>query len=73
MGTKITGTKTGLSLMTLLVTSGSLLGTPALASQGPGIANGTAGPFTQLAMAILVYGATAAIGVVAVIRRARQR
>jgi hypothetical protein len=28
----------------------------ALASQGPGGGPGTAGPFTQLAMAILVYG-----------------
>jgi hypothetical protein len=33
----------------------------ALASQGPGGAPGTAGPVTQLAMAIVVYGSCAAI------------
>lgn len=30
----------------------------ALAAQGPGVASGTATPFTQLAMALLVYGAS---------------
>ena len=33
----------------------------AFASQGPGVAPGTASPFTQLAMAILVYGASALV------------
>ena len=33
----------------------------ALASQGPGGGPGTAGPFTQLAMAILVYGTSVLI------------
>jgi hypothetical protein len=33
----------------------------ALASQGPGGGPGTAGPFTQLAMAILVYGTSALV------------
>jgi len=33
----------------------------ALASQGPGVESGTASPTTQLVMAILVYGASAAI------------
>ena len=33
----------------------------ALASQGPGGGPGTAGPFTQLAMAILVYGTSAIV------------
>ena len=33
----------------------------ALASQGPGTSAGTAGSLTQLAMAILVYGASALI------------
>ena len=32
-----------------------------LASQGPGTSAGTAGSLTQLAMAILVYGASALI------------
>ena len=32
-----------------------------LASQGPGGGPGTAGPFTQLAMAILVYGTSALV------------
>lgn len=33
----------------------------AFASQGPGIAPGNASPITQLAMAIVVYGASAVI------------
>lgn len=40
----------------------SLLGaSAALAAQGPGVEGGTATPLTQLVMAILVYGASAAI------------
>ena len=35
--------------------------TAAFASQGPGGGLGTASPFTQLAMAILVYGVSAVI------------
>jgi hypothetical protein len=37
----------------------SLSATAAYASQGPGGGQGTAGGFTQLAMAILVYGTSA--------------
>src|ERR1700724_975310 len=33
----------------------------ALASQGPGSSMGTASPFTQLAMAVLVYGMSALV------------
>jgi len=33
----------------------------ALASQGPGGGMGTASPFTQLAMAVLVYGTSAVV------------
>lgn len=33
----------------------------ALASQGPGAGMGTAGPFTQQAMAVLVYGLSALV------------
>jgi hypothetical protein len=43
------------------VAAGSLSATAALASQGPGGGPGTAGGFTQLAMAILVYGLSAVI------------
>ena len=44
----------------------------ALASQGPGGGMGTAGNFTQIAMAILVYGASALIvgaGLIGALRR----
>ena len=44
----------------------------ALASQGPGGGMGTAGPLTQMAMAILVYGASAlvvAAGLIGAVRR----
>ena len=45
----------------------------ALASQGPGVALGTASSFTQLAMAIIVYGASALVVGVGLIGAARQR
>jgi hypothetical protein len=45
----------------------------ALASQGPGGGPGTAGAFTQLVMAILVYGASAAIVAAGLIGALRQR
>ena len=44
----------------------------ALASQGPGARMGTASPFTQLAMAVLVYGISALVlgaGLIGAIRR----
>ena len=44
----------------------------ALASQGPGGGPGTASPFTQLAMAIIVYGTSALLvggGLIGAIRR----
>ena len=44
----------------------------ALASQGPGAGRGTASDFTQLAMAILVYGVSALVigaGLVGAMRR----
>jgi hypothetical protein len=44
----------------------------AWASQGPGIAPGTAGTMTQLAMAILVYGASAVVVAVGLIGALRQ-
>lgn len=48
----------------LFLTSTAMVLLPAgaaLASQGPGSGPGTAGPFTQLAMAILVYGTSALV------------
>jgi hypothetical protein len=45
---------------------------PALASQGPGGGMGTAGHFTQLAMAVLVYGMSALVigdGLIGALRR----
>jgi hypothetical protein len=44
----------------------------ALASQGPGVATGTASHFTQLAMAIIVWGTSAlvvGIGLIGAMRR----
>ena len=44
----------------------------ALASQGPGGGPGTASPFTQLVMAILVYGLSAVVvgaGLIGAVRR----
>jgi hypothetical protein len=42
------------------------------ASQGPGVGPGTAGSFTQLAMAVIVYGASALVvgtGLIGMVRR----
>ncbi len=57
---------------TLSVTSITLASAPALASQGPGTVAGTAGSTTQLAMAILVYGACAlvvGVGLIGALRK----
>ena len=51
----------------------SLSATAAFASQGPGGGPGTASSFTQLAMAILVYGASGLVIGAALIGAARQR
>jgi hypothetical protein len=45
----------------------------ALASQGPGGAPGTASSFTQLAMAIIVYGTSAIVVGAGLIGAARRR
>ena len=47
----------GLAIAASILVSAS----SALASQGPGVESGTASQTTQLVMAILVYGASAAI------------
>ena len=44
----------------------------ALASQGPGGGMGTASPFTQLAMALLVYGTSAIVVAAGLIGAARR-
>src|SRR6266851_5608014 len=45
----------------------------AFASQGPGVGPGTASSFTQLAMAIIVYGTSALVVGVGLICAARRR
>lgn len=45
----------------------------ACASQGPGIAPGTASAFTQMAMAIAVYGLSAGIIIVGLIGALKRR
>jgi hypothetical protein len=55
-------------------TAASLLSaTAAFASQGPGGGPGTASSFTQLAMAVLVYGASALVVGAGLIGAVRQR
>jgi hypothetical protein len=51
----------GMKRCAATLTSITLASAPALASQGPGTVAGTAGSTTQLAMAILVYGACALV------------
>ena len=45
----------------------------ALAAQGPGAGPGTASPFTQLAMAVIVYGISALVVGAGLIGAARGR
>jgi hypothetical protein len=53
------GMRQRVAAFALAITSIALASDAALASQGPGTSAGTASGFTQLAMAILVYGASA--------------
>jgi hypothetical protein len=53
--------------------TGLLWATAAAASQGPGGGPGTAGGFTQLAMAILVYGTCALVVLAGLIGAVRPR
>jgi hypothetical protein len=55
------GMRQRIAAFALAVPSIVLASGAALASQGPGTSAGTAGHFTQLAMAIIVYGASALI------------
>ena len=69
------GTNRRISRFALATTSliaGPLSAHAAFASQGPGGGPGTASTFTQLAMAILVYGASALVvgaGLIGAVRR----
>jgi len=62
-----------LAFATAAIAASSLSATAAFASQGPGGGLGTASPFTQLAMAILVYGVSAVVVGAGLIGAARQR
>jgi hypothetical protein len=61
-----------LILATASIAAGQSWAHAAFASQGPGGGQGTAGSFTQLAMAVLVYGAAALVigtGLIGALRR----
>ena len=66
--------RASISRITLAALSGAVLlsASTALASQGPGGGMGTASPFTQLAMAVLVYGTSAIVIAVGLIGAARR-
>ena len=59
--------------LSLMPAAAVLSANAALASQGPGVGPGTASPFTQLAMAIIVYGTSALVVVAGLIGAARRR
>jgi hypothetical protein len=66
--------RNGLPISRLAVSTVALLGSEAaLAAQGPGVEAGTASPFVQAVMAILVYGASALIVSVGLIGALRGR
>jgi hypothetical protein len=61
------------AFVTTSTAAGLLSAGAALASQGPGGGPGTASSFTQLATAVLVYGASALVVGAGLIGAARQR
>ena len=66
------GMRQRIAALALAATSVALTSNAALASQGPGTSAGTASSLTQLAMAILVYGACAlavGAGLIGALRR----
>jgi hypothetical protein len=66
------GMRQGIATLALAIAAIVLASDAALASQGPGTGAGTASGFTQLAMAILVYGASALVvgaGLIGALRR----
>ncbi len=66
--------RASISRIALAATSSAVLlsASAALASQGPGGGMGTASPFTQLAMAVLVYGTSAVVVAAGLIGAARR-
>jgi hypothetical protein len=62
-----------LSCLAAIAVTIALSAADAMASQGPGTAAGTASDFTQMAMAVGVYGTAAAIIVAGLIGAARRR
>ena len=61
------------AITTGVLMAGSSWADAALASQGPGGGMGTAGHLTQLAMALLVYGASALVIAAGLIGAARRQ
>jgi hypothetical protein len=61
------------AFVTSSTAAGLLAASAALASQGPGGGPGTASSFTQLAMAVLVYGASALVVAAGLIGAVRHR
>ena len=59
--------------LSFMLAAAVLCANAALASQGPGTAPGTASPFTQLVMAIIVYGTSALVVGAGLIGAARRR
>jgi len=59
--------------LSLMPAAAVLCANAALASQGPGTGPGTASPFTQLVMAIIVYGTSAVVVGAGLIGAARRR
>ncbi len=66
------GTGRRLGYLALVAPATWLVSGIAAASQGPGTGAGTAGPLTQLAMAIIVYGASALVIGAGLIRTLRK-
>ena len=59
--------------LSFMLAAAVLCANAALASQGPGTAPGTASPFTQLVMGMIVYGTSALVVGAGLIGAARRR
>jgi len=59
--------------LSLMPAAAAFCANAALASQGPGTGPGTASPFTQLVMAIIVYGTSTLVVGAGLIGAARRR
>lgn len=69
----IAGRFVAIGICSTAALSSAALSSAALASQGPGAMPGTASGFTQIAMAVVVYGLCAALIAVGLIGAARKR